>query len=765
MSQSQVTQLDNGGKANALKRMQVSGFAVPPFFLCDSTWTRQKVLEQITDSLGQATLFAVRSSATLEDTSTNSAAGRYYSAVGVPKRRVYTEIAKVQASYGNSIGKVIVQEFIPSDRAGVLFTQVDTDYTVINATIGLCLPVVGGQPCDEYVLHRDGQILRRTIPKQKPIQVVRGLKILHQKINQESLNLELIHHLTRLGRDLERLFGTPQDVEWCVCAGQLYVLQSRPITRDFLVHTKEYFDSANIAESYAGVVLPLTCSFAQSVYKQAYTDFLAMSGVSRRTLKQHSSIFANLLGFFYGRVYYNMNNWYKMAALVPGYQQNKENFEQMITSNLKADIPSSLRPSLHLRILYPFILLAKISVFGITSNWFRATVGRLIRQFHQLDLSTFDYQDCLSLYGRFESQILRRWYVTLENDFLVMTYLGLLRKLVDEQTLQALIRFPSKATEQVDALATLSRQTQTIQPLWSAIQADDLNQFQEVLSQHSSFSEAVKTYLQHFGGRFASELKLESVGIDEDPSKLMSLLRAYSSYQRPRLHPPSRLNLPPLKRLLVQFVLSRFTRYATQREEFRLLRSNAFALTRKLVRRMGTLLVKQGQLDTSDDVFYLTVQEICSGTALTNRTLGQLVLKRKRQYKAYDMVHPPTHFVTTNSAPPQLLSADHGRQTLQGRPACPGIVRGTVKIFRQFTLPPTIDFDILVTAHTDPGWTSLIALSKGLIIEHGGVLSHASIVARELGIPTVIGVQNAVSLLKDGQTVEINGSTGSITVI
>jgi pyruvate,water dikinase len=80
-------------------------------------------------------------------------------------------------------------------------------------------------------------------------------------------------------------------------------------------------------------------------------------------------------------------------------------------------------------------------------------------------------------------------------------------------------------------------------------------------------------------------------------------------------------------------------------------------------------------------------------------------------------------------------------------------------------MPTEIDFDILVTSHTDPGWTSLIALSKGLIIEHGGVLSHASIVARELGIPAVIGATNAVSYLKDNQIVEINGSMGTIKVI
>ena len=77
-------------------------------------------------------------------------------------------------------------------------------------------------------------------------------------------------------------------------------------------------------------------------------------------------------------------------------------------------------------------------------------------------------------------------------------------------------------------------------------------------------------------------------------------------------------------------------------------------------------------------------------------------------------------------------------------------------------MPKEIDFDILVTKHTDPGWTALIALSKGLIIEHGGVLSHASIVARELGIPAVIGVRHATDTYRDGESVRIDGTTGTV---
>ena len=127
----------------------------------------------------------------------------------------------------------------------------------------------------------------------------------------------------------------------------------------------------------------------------------------------------------------------------------------------------------------------------------------------------------------------------------------------------------------------------------------------------------------------------------------------------------------------------------------------------------------------------------------------------------------PVHFSTKDGFLPKTVPGKTTTQDnlLSGKPSSPGIVKGKVKIFKDFSMPDKIDFDILVASHTDPGWTTIIALAKGLIIEHGGLLSHASIIARELNIPTIIGATNATDKLKDGQVVEIDGSTGIIKII
>ena len=104
-------------------------------------------------------------------------------------------------------------------------------------------------------------------------------------------------------------------------------------------------------------------------------------------------------------------------------------------------------------------------------------------------------------------------------------------------------------------------------------------------------------------------------------------------------------------------------------------------------------------------------------------------------------------------------------QVLGGRGCTKGLIQGKIKVFKDYQLPEKIDFEIAVAKNTDPGWTPLLGLCKGLIIENGGILSHAAIVSRELGIPTIIGVKNATKLLKSGQTLKINGSNGNIEII
>ncbi len=459
-----------------------------------------------------------------------------------------------------------------------------------------------------------------------------------------------------------------------------------------------------------------------------------------------------------------MNNWYRMAQFVPGYKRNKENFETMITSNLRQEIATTIKPSLLFTIAYPVIVLAKVLIFQITEKRFRKYVSKHIKELKKTDFEKLTLPECRDLFNLLEDDLLRKWYVTLENDFFVMTYLGILQKLYPEENLQEILLFKSKATEQVGYLIELTKQIQSEPDLWKVVQNGNSEEFETTLVSKPYIKAQYEQYLEKFGGRFANELKLETIGIDEDTRKFMTVLRAYENYTPTQVeqHEVKAVSLPFFKNILFKHSLKKFKKYASQREDFRLFRSNMFSITRSVFRRVGVILKDQEVLEHADDVLYMSVDEVLAvADGQETPNLSMKISQRKQTYSAYQNKTPPSHFLTLGG---EIL--DEAGQT-QSEPSTvrgvsAGIASGRVKVMKEFEMPDKIDFEILVTRHTDPGWTALIALSKGLVIEHGGVLSHASIVARELGIPAVIGVQNATDIYTDGQHVTINGSTGTI---
>src|SRR3989344_3995085 len=127
----------NGGKASSLISLREGGFPIPPFFICDNSWAEKEILKKIDTELPGTQYFAVRSSAENEDSKDKSFAGHFYSAVGISRKDVFKEVSRVQLSFGKISGSVIVQEFISSDIAGVMFTELSKTHIVINATTGL----------------------------------------------------------------------------------------------------------------------------------------------------------------------------------------------------------------------------------------------------------------------------------------------------------------------------------------------------------------------------------------------------------------------------------------------------------------------------------------------------------------------------------------------------------------------------------------------------------------------------------------------------
>ncbi len=139
-------------------------------------------------------------------------------------------------------------------------------------------------------------------------------------------------------------FARPQDIEWAIEHDRLYLLQSRPITS--LEQTADpdgvlnLWDNSNIAESYSGITTPLTFSFARGIYEEVYRQFCLILRVPAAAMAQSDEIFPRMLGLVRGRVYYNLLNWYRLLALLPGFQMNRGFMEQMM--GVKEGLPESI---------------------------------------------------------------------------------------------------------------------------------------------------------------------------------------------------------------------------------------------------------------------------------------------------------------------------------------------------------------------------------------------------------------------------------------
>lgn len=750
-----------GGKAKSLIKLKEAGFQIPPFVILDQTECNSENIHKILkENFSQISLFAVRSSFEGEDSKDKSFAGYFYTALGVLKENIEKECKKVISSYKGGQGGIILQEFICSSSSGVVFSNAGSNKMIINATFGLCESVVKGKPCDEYIINRiDNNLLSEKIEKQKEIIYYRNNKFEHDKKSEKSLSNEQIKEIIEKSIEIEKLFKTPQDIEFCFLGKKLFILQSRPITKPIYSDNEiNFYDSANIAESYSGIVLPLTLSFVKLIYSEVYKDLICASGISRKKVNKHKDIFDSLTASFYGKLYYNMNSWYKMMSFFPGYKRNKNNLELMISSNIDNEIEREIKPGVIFSIYYYFIVILKLVIFPITVFSFKKKTRRILGRYSKLLIEEMTFDECYDLFNNFLSIPLKKWYVAVENDTALMTILGKIHS-KDKNAFNFInITSHTVSANQVKELKKLSDLLVKDENIAEALNSKNKKEFTKNLSNNKKVNDLYEKYFTIYGGRFANELKLESEDLKEDFEKFSSLVQIYSKANF--IKPLS--NKTPTKKGLMISLISFF---ATNREEMRLLRSNIFSLARSVFMRIGIIFNEKGYISEPKDIFYLSIDEIFNNYSNNDFDLLNIINKRKAKYSKYSSIVLPSHFsLHEGEFPETITEIFEDKERLQGSASSPGFVSGRVRVFDEFYIPNKIDFDILVTSHTDPGWVPLIGLSKGLIIEYGGILSHASIVSRELGIPAVVGVKNATKILKTGDFVEINGNLGSIVI-
>lgn len=873
----------------------------------------QKLLEQVrlkaefTNALKSAALrlgdnmtYAVRSSGCEEDGAKHSFAGQFESYLNVTLEELEERILDVwQSSFSERIiayrkeqglswfcglPAVIIQRMIGAEVSGVAFSadpiSGNRSVCVVEAVKGLGHGLVSGElEADLYRIARDGSLVECNIadknfafrcmatPRSNRIgrdNIVK-VPVEKQQAKQPVLSAFQYNAVSKLARKCERAFSQPQDIEWSIEKGRLYLLQSRPIStlrnagdNENAAQTNErspfltLWDNSNISESYNGVTTPLTFSFARKAYEHVYLQFCRLMQVPQHKIEANAAVFPCMIGLLRGRVYYNLLNWYRLLSLLPGYSVNRHFMEQMM--GVKESVPSAITPSEkapswleRLRdllalfgtiagLIYRYWRLEKdISRFYSRLNCtLEEDLGRspAASEISRMQNNAARQESSRSAacnarrYRELERRLLSRWDAPLVNDFFAMIFFGMLRLLCrkwcqdNDGTLHnALVAGQGGliSAEPARRIRTLGSLAAGDQRLINHLSCGNVAELERLLPERPLFEKEYRSYLAKFGDRCLEELKLESKTLIDDPSILLksiaqAALQAERTYETGNhksppsacINPPGlsqdiksdplfttaeqkaieKLKASPLKRLIFEWVLKNARLRVRDRENLRFERTRLFGRVRRIFLEIGADFAALGVLKNRRDIFYLQVEEILSfveGTSTTINLKG-LVDLRQKEFRAYkqeqeapvristeDLVYHSLQVQGASSAFQHTGEVAEGSGStdlfLKGTGCCPGVVRGRVRVVLDPKFAALSHGEILVAKRTDPGWIMLFPAASALIVEHGSLLSHSAIVARELGLPAVISVTNATSVLKTGDIVELNGTTGRIEIL
>ena len=403
----------------------------------------------------------------------------------------------------------------------------------------------------------------------------------------------------------------------------------------------------------------------------------------------------------------------------------------------------------------------------------------------------------LKKYYKFlENKFLKNWEIPIINDFLVMVWFGLSKKVAEkyikenfEEVHNILIAQegndmisvePSKYIMKMSSIIKKDKDLQNEIKRIIAKTATDVSI--ENLTGNKEFNILLEEYMEKFGDRTVHELKLEALTLREDPLFLIRMIYSISMTKESAEHSKrnisaeqkkiyENLKISPLKKFILKKTISYAKKFIRLRENLRYERTKVFGMVRKIMKKMGVYLKEENIIVHERDVFYLTIDEIFGliDGALIDTDLKKLIDLRKEKYKEYEEEAVlPDRFLTRgflgeNFHYEDLTGNEQGdKNILNGTGCSKGVVKGKVKIVLNPMNTEVEDGDIVVTKSTDPSWVMVFPLLKGLIVEKGSLLSHSAIISREMNIPAIVGVQGATTALKTGDFVQFDGSTGII---
>jgi pyruvate,water dikinase len=765
------------------------------------------IIEEITRFLtrfGAEDAYAVRSSATAEDLPTASFAGQqdtYLNVIG--KQAILQQTSKCWASlftdravlYRLQNGfdhrkvqlAVLVQKMVFAQTAGVLFTAdpatSNRKVAAINASFGLGEALVSGLVnADSYTV-RDGKVIDKKIPAKKlAIYALAGggteqREIAPETQNRPALTDEQILELERLGRKIEEHFGRPQDIEWCLADGAFYIVQSRPITTLFPV------PEANDRENHVYVSVG---------HQQMMTDAMKPLGLSVFLLTA-----ARPMDIAGGRLFVDvardLASPERREMIVGVLGKSDPLLRDALMTIVERDgfvtpAPDDGKEQRDFRALTEYAP-SDVSALIDSHQAGIEEVKSYIPSKSGLDLMNFILDDIQKLKKSLSDPKSFGVIMTAMNasawiNERMNEWLG--EKNAADTLAQSV---PNNITAEMGLalleVADVIRPYPEVIGFLQQVREDSFLDTLATLKGGAETRNAIYGFLDKYGMRCAGEIDITRARWSERPATLIPMILTNVRDLQPGFG--KRKFEQGLQEALKkeQELLGRLRQLPDGRQKaedtkrmIRLIRDlsgyreypkyaivNRYFIYKQALLKEAERLVRANLIGKKEDIYYLTFEELreAIGSHKVNR---EIIEKRKADYTSYKKLTPP-RVITSDG---EIITGRYKRQGLPagaiaGLPVSSGVVEGRARVIVKMEDAELEAGDILVTPFTDPSWTPLFVAIKGLVTEVGGLMTHGAVIAREYGLPAIVGVENATRLIIDGQRIRVNGTEGYLEIL
>jgi pyruvate,water dikinase len=746
-----------------------------------------ELAEAVADALvrsGEDLAYAVRSSATAEDSPTASFAGQHDTYLNVTGlEAILRDVCRCWASlfseraviYRLRSGienrhvrmAVVVQQMVLPVASGILFTAdpltSNRKLAVVEAIPGLGEELVSGRVNPDVYTVRDGAIVLRTLANQQP-----------------ALQDGDILALVQLGRRIEEFFGHPQDIEWCRAQDVFQIVQSRPITTLFPVpevgdHKNHVYVSVGHQQMMTDPIKPLGLSLWQLTTPRPmsvaggrlFVDVTEMLGAPTpragllRGLGGSDPLMGDALrtivergDFVAERPDEELSGVFALAeqepldadAAIVGELIERG---QASTAALKQAIEAKSGPELIEFILADLQELRRVlfDPCGLEVITSAAEAGRWLNEHMGEWLGEKNVADTLtqSVAGN----------VTSEMGLALLDVADVIRPLPD------VVAFLRDVEDEhfLDRMAALPGGNEA--------------------------RDAIQAYLDRYGMRCTGEIDITRTRWSEQPSALVPMILAHVRNFEPgagsqRFEQGRREATMKEQELLARLgdlpdgeqkagetkqMIDRVRTFAGYREYPKYGMVSRYFIYKQALLREAERLKLAGVLREAQDIFYLTLHELHE-VVREEEVDEELIRQRKDAFNSYLSLTPPR--VLTSEG--EVLAGSYRRDdlpagSLVGLPVSAGTVEGRARVILDMAQADLEPGDILVTTYTDPSWTPLFVTIGGLITEVGGLMTHGAVIAREYGLPAVVGVERATRLIRDGQRIRVYGTDGYVEVM